>query len=141
MTYSDLPTLNAILNASAAVTLLLGFAFIKRGRQVGRHKGAMLAGFAISSAFLASYVTYHVTCEARRFQGTGFVRYAYLSMLASHIVLAIVLVPLVLTTLWFALSGRFERHARLARWTFPIWIYVSVTGVLVYVSLYVVSFS
>ncbi len=141
MTLSDLPTLNAILNTSAAITILAGYAFIRRGRQIGRHRAAMLAGFAFSTAFLTSYVTYHVSVEAKRFGGTGLVRYAYLSMLASHVVLAIALVPLVLATLWFAIRGRFERHVRLARWTFPIWLYVSVTGVLVYLSIYGVPFS
>lgn len=137
MNYQDLPTLNAILNGSAAAVLLVGFAFIKRGKRVGPHKASMLTGLALSSAFLTSYLIYHFGYGRETpFEAVGWIRTAYYVMLVSHVFLAALLVPLVGTTLWFALRGAFERHRKIARWTFPIWMYVSVTGVLVYLALY-----
>ncbi len=136
MTLHDFPALNAGLNGTAAVLLTAGFVFIRR-RRVHAHRAAMLAAFAVSVAFLACYVTYHLQTGAHTpFGGTGPIRTVYLVMLASHIVLAMAIVPLVLVTVTLALRGRFERHRRWARWTFPLWYYVSVTGVLVYFFLY-----
>ncbi|MBI4616172.1 MAG: DUF420 domain-containing protein [Planctomycetes bacterium] len=137
MSYEDLPTLNAALNGAAGAVTLAGWLFIKRGRRVGVHRTLMLAGIVVSAGFLASYLAYHFgPVEEKRFQGEGLSRALYLAMLASHIVLATLLVPLVFVTAFFGLSGRFEKHVRIARWTFPIWMYVSLTGVLVYVVLY-----
>jgi len=137
MGYEDLPTLNASLNATSAVLLLAGFASI-RARRVSLHRAFMLAAVVVSTAFLVSYLVYHFgPVPEKRFQGEGAVRLAYFAMLVSHILLAIVLVPLVAITLVHALRGRFERHRPIARITFGIWMYVSVTGILVYLSLYV----
>jgi uncharacterized membrane protein YozB (DUF420 family) len=136
MTLHDLPALNATLNATAMALLTAGFIFIKR-RNVVAHRACMLAACAVSAAFLACYVAYHLRTGARTpFGGTGFIRAVYFGMLVSHILLAMAIVPLGLTTLTLALRGRFERHRAWARWTFPVWYYVSITGVLVYFSLY-----
>jgi len=136
MTIHDLPAVDAALNATAAVLLTAGFVCIRR-RRVRAHRAAMLGAFAVSVAFLACYLTYHAKTGARTpFGGTGAVRAVYLALLASHVVLAMAIVPLVLVTLALALRGRFARHRRWARWTFPLWYYVSVTGVLVYLALY-----
>jgi uncharacterized membrane protein YozB (DUF420 family) len=136
MTLHDLPALNASLNGTAAALLTAGFVFIKR-RYVGAHRAAMLAAFTVSVAFLACYVAYHLQTGARTpFGGTGWIRPVYFAMLISHILLAMVIVPLILITLTLALRGRFDRHRKWARWTFPLWYYVSVTGVLVYFCLY-----
>lgn len=129
------PTINASLNATSAVLLAAGFRFIKRG-DIARHKRCMVAACVTSALFLVSYVTYHVQAGSTRFPGTGVARAAYLVLLASHVVLAAAIVPLAITTLTFALRGSFARHRRVARVTFPIWMYVSVTGVLVYLILY-----
>lgn len=134
MTTADLPTLNATLNATSTVLLLLGRHFIRRGDRE-RHRLCMLGAFAVSTAFLVSYVVYHLEHGSTPFPGTGFARTAYLTMLASHVVLAAIVPPLAILTLWRALRGEEEKHRRIARITFPIWIYVSVTGVLVYVVL------
>jgi uncharacterized membrane protein YozB (DUF420 family) len=135
-----LPDLNATLNATSAVLLVLGLVAIKRGRRE-LHGWIMRAAVLVSAAFLVSYLVYHFVVVPRigetRFRGTGALRTAYLTMLASHVVLAIVIVPLVLRTLWLAQRQRFEAHRRIARWTWPLWMYVSVTGVLVYLALYV----
>ena len=136
MTLHDFPALNAGLNGTAAVLLTAGFILIKR-KNVTAHRAAMLAAFAVSVAFLACYVAYHLQAGARTpFGGTGAIRAVYFAMLVSHILLAVIIVPLILTTLVFALRGRFDRHRAWARWTYPIWYYVSVTGVLVYFFLY-----
>ncbi|MEA2626580.1 MAG: putative rane protein [Candidatus Binatota bacterium] len=135
MTVGDLPALNAVLNASSAVLLAAGWSSIRRGR-IGRHRAFMLAAFAVSTAFLASYVYYHVHRGSTPFPGTGWPRAAYLGLLLTHVLLAVVLLPLALVTLSRAFAGRFERHRRIARVTFPIWMYVSVTGVAVYWILY-----
>jgi putative membrane protein len=136
MTFHDLPAVNAALNGTAAALLTVGFILIRRKR-VAAHRAAMLGAFAVSVAFLACYLTYHLQTGARTpFGGTGAVRVIYFAMLVSHILLALVIVPLVLTTLAFALRRRFDRHRAWARWTYPMWYYVSVTGVLVYFFLY-----
>jgi uncharacterized membrane protein YozB (DUF420 family) len=129
------PTLNASLNATSAVLLVTGYAFIRR-RRVGVHRACMLAAFAVSTTFLASYLAYHARVGTTSFQGQGLIRPVYFGILVTHTILAAAVVPLVLVTLTRALRGRFQRHRAIARWTFPIWLYVSVTGVVVYVILY-----
>jgi putative membrane protein len=136
MTLHDFPALNASLNGTATVLLTAGFILIRR-KKVAAHRAAMLAAFTVSVAFLACYLAYHLQTGARTpFGGTGFIRGVYFTMLISHILLAVAIVPLILTTLTLALRGRFDRHRQWARWTFPLWYYVSVTGVLVYLFLY-----
>lgn len=130
-----LPTLNASLNALAAGLLLLGYAAIRSGRREV-HRRLMLAALCTSAAFLASYLVYHFQVGSVRFTGQGTVRAVYLSILLTHTVLAAASVPLVGATLFKALSGRFESHRRWARWTLPVWAYVSVTGVVIYWMLY-----
>ena len=129
--WTFLPGLNAALNGSSAVALCAGLYFIKQ-KNVQAHRASMLVAFGFSSLFLVSYIVNHALHGDTRFPGLGAVRTAYLSILASHIVLSIASLPLVLTTLLFALRGRFPTHRRLARVTFPIWLYVSVTGVVVF---------
>ena len=135
MTLHDFPALDAALNATAAVLLTAGYAFI-RAKKVAAHRATMLAAFSVSVAFLACYLTYHLQTAPTRFGGRGFIRPVYFTLLISHILLAMAILPLVLTTLTLALRGRFDRHRAWARWTFPLWYYVSVTGVLVYFFLY-----
>jgi uncharacterized membrane protein YozB (DUF420 family) len=130
-----LPTVNATLNAVAASLLILGFVLIKSGRIRG-HRAAMLGAFSCSILFLVSYLTYHYSIGSSRFPGSGSVRYLYLSILATHTVLAAAVPVLALVTLARAWRGRFDRHARIARWTLPIWLYVSITGVVIYWMLY-----
>lgn len=133
-----LPALNAALNGTAAVLLVAGLAAIKSGQRE-LHRKLMLAAFAVSAAFLACYLYYHVVVaqgQPTRFNATGWARRAYLALLLTHTVLAAVSLPMVLRTLWLAHRERWDAHRRLARWTFPIWLYVSVTGVVVYVVLY-----
>ena len=131
----DLPALNAVLNASAAGLLVWGYTLIRRRRKV-THRKVMLAAFTVSCLFLVSYLVYHYQVGSVRFQKTGAIRALYLSILATHTVLAAMVPPLAILTLSRALSGRFDRHRRIARWTLPIWLYVSVTGVVVYAMLY-----
>lgn len=135
MTYYDLAPLNAILNAIATCLLSAGYYFIKR-REIRRHRACMISAVGVSSVFLASYVTYHLHVGNVRFGGTGIIRPVYFSILIPHVILAGAIVPLALTTLFFAWRGNFERHRRLARWTWPLWMYVSVTGVVIYLMLY-----
>ena len=130
-----LPTLNATLNGVSALLLVGGFLCIRR-RKVGAHRACMLSACFTSALFLASYLVYHYHVGSVRFAGQGWVRPAYFTILFSHTVLAAAVVPLVLLTLGRALRGHFDRHARIARFTLPIWLYVSVTGVIVYVMLY-----
>ena len=132
---SALPKLNAFLNGASAVLLVVGYAFIRR-RRIAAHLTCMLSAFALSTLFLISYVVYHFHAGSRPFTGPGWTRPVYFSLLLTHIVLAAAIVPLALTTIWRALSGRFDRHMRIARWTLPIWLYVSVTGVVIYWMLY-----
>ena len=133
---SFLPTLNALLNFSSAVLLCCGFYFIKKKNRV-LHRRCMLAALTVTALFLISYVTYHYHVGSVKFQGQGFVRTAYFTILTSHTILAITIVPMVIITLRRALTSRFEKHRRLARWTLPLWLYVSLTGVLIYFFLYV----
>jgi len=130
-----LPLLNACLNATSAALLTAGWLFI-RNKRVTAHKTCMVSALAVSTLFLVSYVTYHSLAGSRPFGGTGLIQLVYFPMLVSHIVLAAAIVPLALTTVHRALQGSFARHVRIARWTLPIWLYVSVTGVLVYWMLY-----
>ena len=129
-----LPTVNATLNGLAASFLLMGFAAIKAGRKP-LHIASMVAATTTSSIFLAGYILHHYYYGDTSFTAEGFIRPLYFFILISHIILSMALVPLVMMTLYFALSGRFTRHKGLARWTFPIWMYVSVTGILVYLIL------
>lgn len=135
MTVQDLPALNAGLNSLAACLLVLGYVQIRRRRRQA-HQRLMLSAFVCSIAFLVSYLIYHYQVGSVRFQGQGWTRPLYFSVLLSHTVLAAIVPFLALWTLWRALKGRFETHKRLARWTLPIWLYVSVTGVAVYWMLY-----
>ena len=130
-----LPTLNALLNGASAVLLTTGWLAIRR-RRIALHRACMLGAFCVSALFLVSYVVYHALAGSRAFTGQGWVRPVYFAVLISHVVLAAAMVPFVLTTLYRALGADFPRHVRLARATLPVWIYVSVTGVVVYVMLY-----
>ena len=129
-----LPALNAVLNSLSAIALLFGLYFI-RHRQIARHRTSMMTAFAFSALFLVSYVTNHALHGDMIFPGHGTVRTIYLAILISHIFLSVVVLPLILITFFFSLSGRFPQHKRIARYTFPIWLYVSVTGVVVYAML------
>jgi putative membrane protein len=130
-----LPTVNAILNSLSACLLTVGFVCIRR-RKVAAHRACMLGAFVVSALFLVSYVIYHAQAGSRPFTGQGAIRPVYFVLLISHIVLAAAIVPLALVTIYRALSARFDRHRRIARWTLPIWLYVSLTGVAVYLLLY-----
>ena len=132
---SFLPTLNATLNATSATLLLLGYFFIRR-RRIAAHKTCMVAALLVSTLFFISYLYYHYHHGATPFPGTGWVRTLYFSILIPHTILAVVTVPLALTTVYRAWRGRFERHKRIARWTLPLWLFVCVTGVVVYWMLY-----
>ena len=135
MTTRDLPTLNAVLNAASAFLLVAGWALVRRGRR-DAHRLAMLGALATSAAFLASYLVYHFEVGSVRFTGQGAIRAVYFAVLLSHTVLAAAIVPLVLVTVARALRGRFEAHRALARWTLPLWLWVSASGVVVYWMLY-----
>ena len=130
-----LPTLNALLNALSAGFLLLGFRYARR-KQRRPHMTCMLTAVGVSTLFLASYLTRHALAGMTRFTAAGWIRPVYFALLVSHTILAAAVVPLVLVTLKRAWRGDFSAHARLARWTLPVWLYVSVTGVLVYLMLY-----
>lgn len=132
---SLLPHLNAFLNGTSAVLLVSGYAFIKQGR-VAAHRACQVSAVVTSVVFLASYLTYHYSHGTTRFAGQGIARPIYFVILTSHTILAIVIVPLVLVTLARAMKGDFARHRKIARWTLPLWLYVSVTGVIVYLMLY-----
>ena len=133
--YAIFPAVNATLNGSSAVLLLIGRWFIGRG-MISIHRAFMIAALVTSSAFLVSYLYYHAHVGSVHFQGQGWSRPVYFSILISHTILAAVVVPMVIITLSRALRERFDRHRAIARWTFPVWMYVSVTGVIVYVMLY-----
>jgi putative membrane protein len=135
VTIADLPAVNATLNATSALLLGSGWVFIRR-RQIARHRACMIAAFAVSSAFLASYLYYHYYHGATPFPGTGPARVVYFTVLVSHVLLAFLVPPLALVSLYRAWRGRFLAHRRIAVVTFPIWMYVSVTGVVVYWMLY-----
>jgi putative membrane protein len=131
----DLPAVNATLNATAAVLLVWGYILIRR-RSIAAHRRVMLAAFATSSVFLCCYLIYHYNVGSVRFPRTGMVRTVYLSILATHTALAATVPPLAIITLSRGLRERFDRHRRIARWALPVWLYVSVTGVVVYWMLY-----
>ena len=132
---ADLPTVNAALNALSAALLVTGYLLIRR-RRISAHRAVMIAAFSCSVLFLVSYLTYHYEVGSVRFQGTGAVRAVYFTILISHTVLAAAVPFLAVITLVRALRRRFDRHRAIARWTLPIWLYVSVTGVAVYWMLY-----
>lgn len=135
MTVHSLPAVNATLNAISTVLLVAGYAFI-RSRNIGMHRRCMLAACVTSTLFLACYLTYHYQVGSVRFTRQGFVRPLYFTILITHVTLAAFVLPLAIVTLSRGLKERFDRHRAIARWTLPIWLYVSVTGVLVYVLLY-----
>ena len=135
MSVRDLPALNAALNATAAALLVTGWVLIRRGRREA-HRRVMLAAVSCSAAFLVSYLAYHFQVGSVRFQGQGAIRTVYFTILLTHTVLAAAIVPLVLVTLNHGLRERFDRHRRIARVTMPLWLYVSVTGVVIYWMLY-----
>jgi len=133
--YAIFPVINASLNGASTVLLLLGHRFIKKGRMPA-HRATMITAVITSTLFLISYLYYHAHVGSVHFQGRGWSRPVYFTILISHVVLAAVIVPLVIVTLIRALRERFDRHRAIARWTYPLWLYVSVTGVLVYFMLY-----
>ena len=133
--YSLLPAVNATLNATSGMLLTIGYVLIKR-RHIHAHRNCMLMAFASSTLFLISYVTYHAHVGSHTFEGQGWVRLLYFTILISHILLAIVILPMAIVTLTRGLRGQYSRHVAIARKTFPIWMYVSVTGVIVYLMLY-----
>jgi uncharacterized membrane protein YozB (DUF420 family) len=131
----DLPTLNAILNSVSAVLIVIGY-FLIRARRIEAHRRTMLAAFTTSTLFLISYLVYHAQVGSVHFRGIGAIRPVYFTILITHTILAAVVAPMVVVTLFRGLKGRFEKHRKLARITLPIWLYVSVTGVVVYAMLY-----
>lgn len=133
--YSLFPALNAVLNGTSAVLIAVGVVLIRRQRRTA-HKRVMVAAVITSSLFLMSYLYYHAHVGSVRFQGQGLARPVYFAILLTHTILAAVVVPLVLVTIVRALRGRFEKHRKSARWTYPVWLYVSVTGVVIYLMLY-----
>jgi putative membrane protein len=133
--YAIFPAINATLNGTSAVLLYVGHGFIKRGKMAA-HKNLMIAAVATSSLFLISYLYYHYHVGSIHFQGHGWVRPVYFSILISHTILAAVIVPLVIISLTRGLQRKFDKHRVVARWTYPLWMYVSVTGVVVYFMLY-----
>lgn len=135
MTIADLPALNASLNALASVFLVVGYILIRSGRR-DAHKRCMLLALTTSALFLASYVIYHANAGSVPFRGVGAIRAVYFAVLIPHVILAITILPLALLTAARGLRGDYGRHVRIARWTLPLWLYVSVTGVVVYLMLY-----
>ncbi|HKY20523.1 MAG TPA: DUF420 domain-containing protein [Vicinamibacterales bacterium] len=133
--YTILPTVNATLNALSGIFLLIGYVLIRQ-RRIEAHRNAMLAAFASSTVFLACYLVYHAQVGSRAFTGQGPIRYVYFAILVSHVILAIAILPMAISTLSRGLRGRYPEHKRIAKRTFPLWMYVSVTGVIVYVMLY-----
>lgn len=135
MSVTDLPALNATLNATASVLLVTGWVFIRRGDR-RRHKACMIAALVVSALFLTSYVIYHSQVGSVPFKRTGWIRTVYFAVLIPHVILAAASVPPILITASRGLSAKYDAHRRIARWTLPLWLYVSVTGVIVYVMLY-----
>lgn len=135
MTINDLPALNASLNAISGVFLVSGYLFIRRGR-VAFHRRCMLTALGASACFLVSYVVYHASVGSRPFPGTGAVRSLYFTILITHVALAATILPLALVTATRGLRAQYGRHVKIARWTLPVWLYVSVTGVVIYLMLY-----
>lgn len=132
---ADLPTVNAALNFTAAVLIGTGFYFIKQ-KNIRAHKGCMIAALGVSAVFLASYLFYHYNVGNVRFTKQGWIRDVYFPLLITHTTLAVVVLPMVLRTAFLAFKGRFVNHVQIAKWTFPTWMYVSITGVVVYFMLY-----
>lgn len=132
---SGLPHFNAILNATSGILLVVGYVLIRQ-RKINAHRNCLIAALITSTVFLASYLTYHYYHGSTRFTGTGLVRPIYFTILLTHTILAAVIVPFIGVTLYRAVRGDYARHRRIARWTFPMWLYVSVTGVIVYLMLY-----
>lgn len=132
--YAFLPALNALLNGLSAVTLLIGYTFIK-ARRIKLHRAAMITAFGFSALFLVGYILHHALHGDVRYPAHAALRSVYLPLLASHIILAVVALPLILVTFFFSLSGRIPEHRKIARWTFPLWLYVSVTGVVTWAML------
>jgi putative membrane protein len=132
--YAFLPALNALLNGLSATALLIGYTFI-RARRITAHRASMLTAFGFSTLFLVSYILHHALHGDVRYPAHAALRMIYLPLLASHIILAIVALPLILVTFFFSLTGRIPQHRKIARWTFPLWLYVSVTGVVTYIML------
>ena len=135
MNVADLPALNATLNAISAVLLVTGYFFIRR-KQWRAHRACMVAAVVMSALFLTSYLIYHAQVGSVPFRGTGWIRTVYFVVLIPHIILAAGMVPPVLITVSRGLSGKYDKHRKIARWTLPVWLYVSVTGVIVYLMLY-----
>ena len=135
MDNANLPALNAVLNSCSTLCLILGFIAIKK-RKVGIHKKFMGSAFIFSAIFLCSYLYYHYQVGHTVFPHTGFVKTIYLVILIPHIILAALMVPMILATFYFALKGNFESHKKIAKWTLPIWLYVSLTGIIIYFMLY-----
>jgi uncharacterized membrane protein YozB (DUF420 family) len=135
MSISDLPAANAALNALSALWLSIGYFFIRQ-KKISAHRFCMLAALVTSTLFLLSYLTYHYHVGSKPFQGQGAIRTVYFTILLTHTVLATAIVPMALITLFRALRERFEKHKRIARWTLPLWFYVSITGVIIYLMLY-----
>jgi putative membrane protein len=135
MTYSDLPAVNATLNGISFVFLLSGYLFIRRNRR-DAHRNCMIGALVMSALFLTSYVIYHLNVGSVPFRRTGWIRTVYFAILIPHVILAAAIVPMVLLTVWRAWSKQFDKHRRIARWTLPLWMFVSITGVIVYVMLY-----
>ena len=137
MTVRDLPAINAVLNGIAACFLLAGWIAIKRTHNSARHRNLMLGTLFLSALFLSSYLYYHAGVGSVPYRGTGLLRPLYFAILIPHIILAGLMVPFILLAVWFAFQKRYRTHARITRWLWPVWMYVSVTGVLVYLMLYV----
>jgi uncharacterized membrane protein YozB (DUF420 family) len=135
MSVTDLPALNATLNGLSALLLTGGYTMIRQ-RRIGAHRAFMIAAWVTSVMFLASYTVYHAFAGSKPYMGGGALRLVYFAVLVSHVVLAAAVLPLAIVTLTRALGRRFDAHARIARWTLPVWLYVSVTGVVVYLMLY-----
>ena len=136
MDYYILPTINALLNGASALLLLGGYHQIKKRGRRGNHKKFMLTALSVSALFLVSYLVYHYNVGSVKFQGEGIIRTVYFTVLISHTILATVIAPAVIVLVTFTFRGSFARHKRLARWVFPTWLYVSVTGVIIYLMLY-----
>jgi putative membrane protein len=135
LSVTDLPALNATLNGIAAIFLTIGYVCIRQ-RRIAQHRACMIAAFVTSTLFLISYLIYHAHIGSRPFTGQGAIRVVYYTILITHVILAAAIVPMVLMTMSRALRNQFARHKAIARWTLPIWLYVSITGVIVYVMLY-----
>jgi uncharacterized membrane protein YozB (DUF420 family) len=135
MQIADLPAVNATLNALSAIWLAIGYFFIRQ-KKISAHRFCMITALITSALFLISYLTYHYHAGSKHFTGQGAMRTVYFTILTSHTILAVIIVPMVFITLFRALRERFDKHKRLARWTLPLWFYVSVTGVIIYLMLY-----